>query len=179
LTDEEPDAARPIEIAIDDGYYPDPRATLFIQNLGTHILVFDEMFQERTLEEATVQDVLRRCEAAEWARPELAVVSHEAPALRDRLRRANIPARNWLATKASPERSTRVAAVKHTRSLIRDANGQRVIQVHRRCKRLIEEITQGYRYPEGEHRPDDHPADGNDHGCEALEAWCWMRTQRR
>ncbi|MCB0042871.1 MAG: hypothetical protein KDE23_24465, partial [Caldilinea sp.] len=54
ICDEEPDPEKPIEIAIDDGYYPDPRATLFMQNKGTHILVFDEMYQYRTLEEETV-----------------------------------------------------------------------------------------------------------------------------
>ena len=178
LTEEEPDAERPIEIAIDDGYYPDPRATLFIQNKGTHILVFDEMIQLRTLEEETVQDIVDRCQAETWPRPELAVVSHEAPALRTRLRTANIPARNWLAKRATSERSTRVAAIKATRALMRDSKGQRVIRVHRRCKNLIWEITEGYRYPEGKHRPDDRPEDGNDHACEALESWVWLRARR-
>lgn len=178
LTDEEPDPERPIELAIDDGYYPDPRATLFIQNKGTHVLVFDELYQHKTLEEQTVQDIGRRCEAMEWPRPELAVVSHEAPALRDRLRRANIPARNWLARRATSESSTRVAAIKATRALIRDINGRAIIRVHRRCANLIWEITEGYRYPEGKHRPDDRPADGNDHACDALTSWCWMRMRR-
>lgn len=178
ICDEEPDPEKPIEIAIDDGYYPDPRATLFMQNKGTHILVFDEMYQYRTLEEETVGDILRRCEAEKWARPAIAVVSHEAPALRDRLRHANIPARNWLEYKSTSESSTRVAAIKRTRSLICDQNERRVIKIHRRCKNLIWEISQGYMYPEGRKvRADDRPADGNDHACNALESWVWMRAR--
>jgi hypothetical protein len=46
--------------------------------------------------------------------------------------------------------------------------------IHRRCKNLIWEITEGYRYPEGKHSPDDEPEDGNDHACEALEGLTWM-----
>jgi hypothetical protein len=181
LTDEEPDPEQPIEIAIDDGYFPDPRAVIFIQNKGTHILVFDELRQLRTLEEETVSDVVDRCEKNNWPRPELAAVSHEAPQLRDRLRKANIPARNWLSSKVEGgEGSTRVAAIKATRALIKDGNGQRVIKVNRRCKELISEITQGYRYPEGKRsNPDDRPADGNDHLCEALESWVWLRARRQ
>jgi len=179
LTDEEPDKARPIELAIDDGYYPDPRATLFIQNKGTHVLVFDELYQKRVLEEETVEDVVRRCKDHKWPLPELAAVSHEAPALRDRLRKANIPARNWLSRKVTGgERSTRVAALKRTRSLIKDAKGARVIKVHHRCENLIWEMTQGYRYPEGRHGADDMPADGNDHAVEALESWVWLRMPK-
>lgn len=180
LTDEEPDPDRPVEIAIDDGYAPDPRATLFIQNKGTHILVFDELTQLRTLEEVTVQDVIERCERHGCKRPELAAVSHEAPQLRDRLRKADIVARNWLAAKVTGgESSTRVAAIKATRALIRDSQGHRAIKVNRRCTQLIWEITQGYRYPEGrKSHPDDRPADGNDHHCEALESWIWLRARR-
>jgi hypothetical protein len=178
ITDEEPDPDRPIELAVDDGYYPDPRATLFIQNKGTHILVFDELHQYRTLEEETVQDVLDRCEANGWPLPELAAVSHEAPALRTRLRKANIPARNWLSRKSS-QRSTRVAAIKATRALIEDSKGQRIIKVNRRARNLIKEITQTYRYPDGrKSRPDDQPEDGGDDCCEALEGWCWLRMRR-
>jgi hypothetical protein len=178
LTDEEPDPERPIELAIDDGYYPDPRATLFIQNKGTHVLVFDELYQYRTLEEETVQDIVDRAAAQDWPRPELAATSHEAPALRTRLRRENIPARNWLAQRSS-ERSTRVAAIKATRALIQDSKGQNIIKVNRRCKNLIWEITQGYRYPEGRRSsPDDKPEDGNDHAAQALESWVWLRMRR-
>ncbi len=175
LTDEEPDPERPIELAIDDGYNPDPRATLFIQNKGTHILVFDELYQQRTLEEETVEDIIDRCKERGWKLPEIAAVSHEATQLRDRLRKADIPARNWLGKK-SGDRSTRVAAIKKTRALICDSKNRRVIMVNRRCKNLIWEITNGYRYPDGKHGADDAPADGNDHACESLESWVWLRV---
>lgn len=212
LTDEEPDPNLPFELAIDDGYYPDPRATLFIQNKGTHILIFDELEHAQVMEEETVRQIFDRSLAhfgtaefgaalksnnIEWdgldyveraaicARyaqriPEIAAVSHEAPQLRERLRRANIPARNWLSSKvAGGESSTRVAAIKATRALIKDGNGRRIIKVNRRCERLIWEITQGYRYPEGKKsNPDDKPSDGNDHFCEALESWVWLRARR-
>lgn len=180
LTDEEPDPDLPVEIAIDDGYYPDPRATLFIQNKGTHILVFAEMRHLRWLEEETVEAILDLCGENSWPRPELAAVSHEAPQLRDRLRRADIPARNWLSSKATGgETSTRVAAIKATRALIKDHNGRQIIRLNRRCTNLIDEITQGYRYPEGrKSNPDDKPEDGSDHFCEALESWVWLRARR-
>lgn len=175
-----PDPSLPIELAIDDGYFPDPRVTLFIQAQPDRILVFHELVQYRTLEEETVADILRICEERGWPLPELAVVSHEAPALRDRLRRANIPARNWLARKVADltgTRSRRVAAVKKLRPLILDSNGRRTLQVHPSCHELIEEMTMKYRYPEGRKaRADDHPADANDHAVEALQSWVFMRV---
>lgn len=181
LTDQEPDPARPIELAIDDGYV-DPRATLFIQRQpGGDILVFDELYQTKTLEERTVTDILDRCEANGWPRPELAAVSHEAPALRERLRTADIPARNWLAAKTMVvgERSKRVAAIKRTRALICDGQGYRAIKVHRRCRALLDEIMAGYKYPEGKKSSvDDLPADGTDHAANALESWVFLRAQR-
>jgi hypothetical protein len=180
ITDDEPDKSMPIELAIDDGYSPDPRATLFIQRTGTRILVFDELYQTKVLEERTVTDILDRCEANGWQKPELAVVSHEAPALRERLRRADIPARNWLAAKhlVAGERSKRVAAIKHTRSLICDGQQYRTIKVHRRCRNLLDEIMAGYRYPDGKkNAQDDLPEDGNDHAANALETWTFMRAR--
>ncbi len=181
LTDMEPDPERPVELAIDDGYV-DPRATLFIQRQpGGDILIFDELYQTKTLEERTVTDILDRCTAQGWPRPELAAVSHEAPALRERLRKADIPARNWLATKTlvTGERSKRVAAIKRTRELICDGQGHRAIRVHRRCKHLLDEIMAGYKYPEGKKASvDDMPEDGNDHACDALASWIFLRAQR-
>ena len=181
LTDDEPDPALPIELAIDDGYV-DPRATLFIQRRpGGDVLVFAELYQTKTLEERTVQDILDLCESRGWPRPELAAVSHEAPALRERLRRADIPARNWLAVKnlVTGERSKRIAAIKRTRELICDGQGYRAIRVNRRCKSLLDELMAGYKYPEGKRASvDDAPADGNDHAANALESWCYLRMMR-
>lgn len=181
--DDGPDPNLPIELAIDDGYYPDPRATLFIQRQPHRILVFHELRQLRTLEEETVADIIRICDENDWPLPELAVVSHEAPALRDRLRRANIPARTWLRKKPrgiTGTRSARVAAVKMLRPLIKDDNNRRILQVHPSCTGLIEEMTKLYRYPEGRKaRADDHPADGNDHSVEALQSWVYYRLGTR
>lgn len=173
LTDEEPNTLQPTMLAIDDGYFPDPRATLFVQNKGSYLLIFDELYQFKTLEETTVNDIVDRCAVHDIRLPKQAAVSHEAPALRTRLNKANIPAYSWLQTQSS-DSSTRVAAIKLTRSMIKDAQGHRSIRVHRRCVNLIREITQGYRYPDGKHSPDDRPEDGNDHACEALEGLVWM-----
>lgn len=180
LTEQEPDKSMPIELAIDDGYV-DPRATLFIQRqAGGDILVFDELYQTKTLEERTVLDIVDRCTANGWPRPEVAAVSHEAPALRERLRRADIPARNWLAGKSlvAGERSKRIAAIKHTRALICDGQGHRAIKVHRRCRNLLDELMAGYKYPQGRRASvDDLPEDGNDHAANALESWTYMRVR--
>lgn len=210
LTDTEPDAGLPFEIAVDDGYI-DPRATLLIQRQPNgDILVFDELYQTKTLEEQSIGDLYDRClvhfgggaygeqlaaagvewdaltldEKTVWANrlglktPELAAVSHEAVALQQRLRRANIPARNWLADKAGGGQSTRLAAITLTRSLICDGQGYRALKIHRRCKNLLDEIGAGYKYPEGKHGLQTKPADGNDHACNALESWIWLRARR-
>jgi hypothetical protein len=208
VTDEEPDPARPFEIAIDDGYI-DPRATLFIQRQPSRVLVFDELYQTKKLEEETIRDILVCCyqlalrqgQEAAWpedgqegeeamsieaivrglaaqgvALPELAAVSHEAVALRRRLQGANIPARNWLVRRAGGGPSTRVEAIKLTRSLICDGKGYRALQVHRRCANLLDEMRMGYKYPEGRHGLEEKPEEGNDHACDALTGWCWLRV---
>ncbi|HHB12215.1 MAG TPA: hypothetical protein ENK62_03335, partial [Chromatiales bacterium] len=77
ITDEEPDPELPIELAFDDGYI-DPRAILFIQRRADRILVFDELYQVKTLEEQSVQDVLELVERRGLKRPEIAVGSSEA-----------------------------------------------------------------------------------------------------
>jgi hypothetical protein len=211
VTDQEPDPERPFELAIDDGYV-DPRATLFIQRQANgDILVFDELYETKRLEEESIQAVFDRCLAhfgsaqfgqqladngVDWdgldyveraeicARlglltPELAAVSHEAVALQSRLRKANIPARNWLSTKAGGGESTRMAAITLTRGLICDGKGYRAIKVHRRCRKLLDEIRAGYKYPEGKHGLETKPEDGNDHAANALESWVWLRARRQ
>lgn len=174
ITDDDYNPELPYEIAIDDGYI-DPRATLFIQKQPDRILVFDELYQTKTLEEDTINDIKTRYERL----PALAAVSHEATALRRRLREADIAARNWLSVKAGGGDSTRQQAIQSTRALICDGNGRRVLQVHRRCKNLIDEITSGYRNKQdagGEYL--DKPEDGNDHACDALTGWVWLRARR-
>lgn len=185
ITEIEPDPDEPIELAIDDGYI-DPRATLFIQRSSTHILVFDEIYHSKRLEETTIEEIIDKCHNAEWASerteniiPEMAAVSHEAVALRKRLRDADIPARNWLASKGGAGKgSVRVEAIKLTRGLICDGNNYRTILVHKRCKNLLDEISAGYKYEEGRRGLNEKPADGNDHAAQALESWCWMRARR-
>lgn len=181
-TEEEPDMSLPYELAVDDGYFPDPRATLFIQRQPGQILVFDELYQYKTLEEKTISDVVNheRWGRVKWKMPDLAIVSHEAPALRRRFRDEDIPARNWLTKPLTPgdagsNNSKRVAAIKKTRSLFCDGQGYRCIKIHKRCKNLLDEIKAGYKYPEGKHSVDDKPEDGKDHACNALESWVWLR----
>jgi hypothetical protein len=178
VPDEEPDPERPYELGIDDGYI-DPRATLFIQRKANgDILVFDELYETKTLEEATIEHIKARDAEHGLPLPELAAVSHEAVALQRRLREANIPARNWLSSKAGGGGSTRLAAITLTRSLICDGQGHRAIKVHRRCHHLLDEIRSGYKYPEGKHGLETKPQDGNDHAANALESWIWLRCRR-
>ena len=184
ITDREPEPDQPIELAIDDGYI-DPRATLFIQRSGSHILVFDELYHSKRLEEETIAEIEEKCRNAPWATdradgvklPELAAVSHEAVALRERLDRSNIAAQNWMTRRAGGGQSTRLQAIQLTRSLICDGNGHRTILIHKRCRNLLDEISAGYKYTEGRRGLNEKPADGNDHACQALESWVWLRAE--
>ena len=36
----------------------------------------------------------------------------------------------------------------------------------------------GYRNKEGPDGFEDKPEDGNDHACQALESWVWLRVRR-
>lgn len=164
------------EIAIDDGYI-DPRSTLFIQRLPNgDVFVFDELYQTKTLEEQTIASIIETVGRYGLRLPEMAAVSHEAVALRERLRKADIIARNWMSKKVSGSGSTRLAAITKTRGLICDGQGHRAIKVHRRCRNLIDELRSGYKYPEGKHGLSESPADGNDHAAQALESWVWLRA---
>lgn len=192
LTDElDYDPALPFELGADDGYV-DPRAILFIQKQGSTILVFDEIYESRKLAEQHVKAILSICldrssvdnpdgwegmgltESAMFLRknqismPEIAMVSPEAKELQARLRMADIPAR-----KAKNEILPGIEAV---RELICDGNGVRTLKVHRRCKNLIRELTEGYVYPEGKHKDQEKPQDGNDHAPEALRYWVYTRA---
>ncbi len=197
LTDMEPNPDLPIELAIDDGY-TDPRAILFVQRQpGGDMLIFDELYKSKTLEERHIREVMEVCarrhnkalpddwhkleldRAAQWCGsngvrvPRLAVVSHEAVALRSRLANAGIPAVNWLNRKNPESGSTRLAAITLTRTLVCDDRGYRAVKVHRRCRNLIDELSMGYQYPQGKNGLEDMPADGNDHAVQALETWVW------
>lgn len=173
LVDDEPIPSRPYDLAIDDGYM-DPRATLFVQRQHNgDLLIFDEIYETQMLEEQTIAHIQEKMAAHKLNQARSALVSHEAVALRRRLREAKIPAFNWMEQKVAGGQSTRLAAITLTRSMICDGKGYRSIKIHRRCKRLIDEISAGYKYPEGKHGFETHPADGNDHAVNALEGYVW------
>lgn len=192
-TDENSDPGMTFELAFDDGYI-DPRAILFIQRTGARILVFDEIYQTKTLEEESIRTVLERCvalhqkalpetwpqmsleAASAWCLdngvrlPEIAIGSSEATQLMRRFKQANIPARGGT--------HIVVEGVKVMRGLVCDGQNYRTLKINKRCANTINEITRGYRYPEGAKRDNEKPADGNDHACDALRYWCWMRARR-
>lgn len=173
ITDAEPDAESDVILAIDDGYI-DPRATLFIQRTANgDVLVFDELYEYKTLEEATIEHIGNRIAEHGVQKPYVAYVSHEAVALRDRLIESDIYAENWLRRKAGGNQSTRLAAITLTRGLFCDGQGHRTIKIHRRCRNLLDELRSGYKYPEGKHGLQTRPEDGNDHACQALESFVW------
>lgn len=193
LSDDAPDMSRPFELAFDDGYI-DPRAILFIQRDGARVFVFDEIYETKTLDEASVRHVLERCahwcnvalpedwqtltleQCASWCRaegvalPELAIGGSESIQLMKRFMRADIPARGG--THVITE------GISHMRRMICDGQGYRSLQIHRRCSNLLREMTQGYRYPEGTKRRDtEKPEDANNHAADALRVWAWMRAR--
>lgn len=190
LTEDDYDPALPFELGIDDGYV-DPRAILFIQRQGSNILVFDEIYESRKLAEQHVKKILSYCldrspvdnpdgwdgmdltTAAQFLRsngipmPEVAMVSPEAKELQQRLRLADIPARK--------AKNDILQGIETVRELICDGNGVRTLKVNRRAKNFIREVTEGYVYPEGKHRDNEKPQDGNDHAPEAFRYWAHTR----
>lgn len=194
ITDAEPDLSLPIELAVDDGFM-DPRVILFVQRTGTRILVFDEMYHSRHLEETCVQEVVNRCikfsgqekpedfdalsleKRAEWCRknkvllPEIVCGSPEAKSLQLYFKKADMVFR-FITHKV-------IDGLGIVRKHICDGQGYRTLQVNRRCKNLIWEMTEGYQYPPLDRRSvDEKPADGNDHCCDALRYWAYVRARR-
>ena len=170
ITDEEPDPARPIELAFDDGFI-DPRAMLFIQRSGTRVLVFDELYHSHHLGEVCIAELVERCRLRGLPRPELAVGSPEAVGFREYLRRADIAARS--------QQTPIVEGIKCVRRLIRDSQDYRALKVHRRCRALLDEIQSGYQYPSrSAHGDGEVPVDHENHAVDALRYWVWMRARR-
>ena len=187
------------ELAFDDGYI-DPRAILFIMRRSTEVIVFDELYHSRHLQEECIQEVIDKCifyfgsklddlsddelkklsnvdrtALSETPRrlPAIAVGSPEAKVLHRHFRKVNIPVR----TRGIP---TVVEALEPVRRLIKDGNGYRALKVHaKKCKNWIEELTGGYQYPEGSARTSsEKPLDKNNHACDALRDWAWIRARQ-
>lgn len=191
ITEDKPDLSLPFEIAFDEGYI-DPRAILFIQHQGSRILVFDELYHSRHLAEKCVREILERCiawagrevpdnksneELAQWCRaedvplPDIAIGSPEAKEMQQRLRLADIPYRS--------RPHLIVEGIQVVRDLICSGDGVRTLQVNRaNCPNLVREITEGYVYPETARKDAEKPEDGNDHACDALRYWAWVRARR-
>jgi phage terminase large subunit len=202
LTDAAPDPALPVELAVDDGYV-DPRAILFIQRTGTQVHIFDELYHSGHLDETCVGEAVDKCveyfgwkdedgeihtaaeaealqveRAADGAEPlvlvpaklpQLVVGSPEAKELQRRFRSAGMPFK-YKAHKV-------VEGIKVVRGVIQDGNKYRALQVNKRCRNFISELTDGYRYPElGTRNDSEKPLDGNDHACDAFRYWAWVRV---
>lgn len=182
LTDADPDPAAPIELAADDGYV-DPRVILFIQRTATEILVFDEIYESRKLAEEHVREAVLRTirwrnaeppegaramalpDLARWCReqgvelPEMCIGPDESKELQARFRLADIPYRGGTQRPLT-------LGIPIVRRLICDANGARTLTVHRRCVNLINELTDGYKYPPvGSRKDDEVPLDADNHAC--------------
>lgn len=183
--------ALPYELAFDDGYI-DPRVILFIQRTGTHIHVFDELYETKTLDAVGVRHTLERimemygltipegwalmslADASTWliengaALPEIAIGGTESVKLMRQFREANITARGGT--------HSIVEGINHMRALVRDGRGYRSLQVSPKCHNLIREMMQGYQYPTNSTRRDNElPEDKDNHAVDALRYWCWLR----
>jgi hypothetical protein len=201
IMDAEPDLALPFELAADDGFV-DPRVVLLIQRTPTRILVFDELCHTRHLAETCVRESLAKAAAlsgkvipdeiisgslsgiAAWCRgtddetkkprvqlPDIVVGSPEAKEMQERFRLADISFR-------LPSEKGIKAGIDVMRRLVCDSNGYRALQVNRRCKNLIYELTEGYQYPQTGARHDEElPIDKDNHSCDALRMWCVTRAR--
>lgn len=200
LTDTEYDPAYPLEMAVDDGYV-DPRAILFIQRRGAHVVVVDEIYESRRLAEYHVKAILTWCldrwletqpedddqaykpedwdgksltEAAMWLREHdvpMPEIAVTSPEAKELQERFRMA--DIPARKAKNDILQGIEAV---REQICDGLGFRTLLVNRKCKNLIREMTEGYVYPEGKRRDNEKPLDGNDHAPEALRYWIYTRS---
>lgn len=181
ITTDEPDPDKGIELAFDDGYI-DARCFLLIQRHPTHILIFDEIYHRKHIEEECVSELIDLLAARYgWKNeeqrtpnrlPDIAVGSPEAKTLHRHLRNAGIPVR----TQQIPSVAEALMPV---RALIKDGKGYRSLRVHPRCKNLLEEMTSLYVYPEGARRTStEKPLDKNNHACDALRDWTWVRARK-
>lgn len=136
-------------------------------------------FMPKTIEDvkAYMLDVVERSKKAKGDEDghmvhfpvDMAVGSPEAKELHRHFRNADIRVR------VKPHKI--VDGINKMRGIIKDDNDQRVLQIHPRCKVLLEEITDLYRYPEGDRRDNENPEDKDDHGPEALRHWINLRIK--
>jgi PBSX family phage terminase large subunit len=190
ITDEEPNEEYAFELGCDDGHI-DPRAILFIQHMPDHILVFDEIYHSLHLVKRCVKEVLTKCcfyshietptnwdgmqlpEAGQWCRenkvrlPEIAIVPPETKELPGAFREADIPARS--------ADNKIVEGINRVRDLIVDASGYRTLRVNKRCRCGIKELTEDYKYPEGERRNNENPTDKDNHWTDGFRYWANKR----
>lgn len=170
LTDEEPEKTLPVECSIDDGY-EDPRSILFIQRKGIYYFIFDEIYENHRLAEYHITEAKKRLATHGFKNFRMAVTSNEDAELRAQL------SRNGIASEIGSHDV--IEGINRMRRQIVDSQGVRLIKVHRRCRNLISEFTERYKYPSKKKvLSTEKPQDGNDHAIEALRKWLWVRTNR-
>ena len=201
-TTEEPDPFLPTGLAFDDGYYPDPRVILFIQEKPNgDILIFDEMVHTRHLAETCVNETVDRFGVG-WPLNDQALEDLEAMGRMDETEwrgdqmylvdgwRLPEIAIGSTEAKELRERFRRAnivarggthrpitAGIDRMRRYICDDRGRRRLLVHRRCTNLISEIEEGYKYPQGG-KAGDIPVDESNHGVDGLRYYLWLRGEK-
>lgn len=164
----------PIELAVDDGYASSPRVILFLQVDDDGVInVFDEMYHLRHLADTCIGEAKAKLEAhaGEDERFEIAVCDPSAVQLMGSMRRADIPARG--------AKCGVIEGIQNLERFVRNADGQILLRVHPRCRNFIQEMSEGYRYPDGDTRSGDvKPIKEQDHGPDALRYWAWLRMRR-
>jgi hypothetical protein len=173
----------PVELAYDDGFAVSPRVFLFIQRgEDGEIYVFDDLVHVKHLASVCVSEAkdmmaehvrlagIRGEQRHQKARIAIAVGDPSAAELREAFRRSDIPARGG--------QNPIIEGIKRVRALICDGGGFRRLIVHPRCKTMIQEFSEDYRYPDPESvRGDMKPLKEHDHTADAFRYWAMTRTR--
>lgn len=198
ITDLEPDPFLPTGLAFDDGYYPDPRVILFLQQTPDYILVFDEIYHNRHLAETCVNETVDRFKLGWPLNPislddfknmdRLDEIEHRKDGLhyvKTGLALPEIAVGDNVQEMIKRFRQANIPARsgKHTpitdgidkvRNFICNDGGERRLLVHKRCERFIKEMSVLYKYPEGGKRGD-IPVDADNHGPDAIRYYIWLK----